>query len=112
MKKIYLFLSAVGFFVPASFMLAYTKENPDNFMFIMDIDKTMGFMFGNYGSASLSSDLLVVMAVFGIWVFMESRKLGIKYSWIFIISPFVVGLSGPFPLFLYFRERVIERNHG
>ena len=105
MQKVYLVFAVFGFLVPAFFTTLYTMEHPDNLLFITNPAKTVEQTFANYASAAFTTDLLWVFVVFCTWVIVESRNRGIKHSWVFVLLAFLFGVSGPFPLFLYFRER-------
>jgi hypothetical protein len=104
MRKLYLALAVLGFLIPLFFTAAYTLENPDNFLFIMNPAKTFALTFGTYGNAAFSADLAWVMLVFFVWLTAEARRRGMAHPWVYIALTLLVGMSGPFPLFLYFRE--------
>ncbi len=59
---------------------------------------------------SINADISVVAITFLIWMVHESRKLKIKYWWLFIPLTLLVALAFSFPLFLMFRERSIRKN--
>lgn len=82
MKRLYGAMAAIGFAVPAFFTYAYTRENPDNLLFIMNPAKTIELLFGSYGHAAFSADFLWVLMVFFVWVVRESQLHGIRHSWI------------------------------
>jgi len=63
----------------------------------------------NNASASISNDLLVVVAAFLIWSFFEARKLGMKNWWVYLVLTFGVAIAFSFPLFLLFRERRLAK---
>lgn len=67
----------------------------------------------NHASASISNDILVVVVVFLVWSFVESRRLAMPYWWLYAVLTFVVAIAFALPLFLLNRERKIaqlERN--
>jgi Protein of unknown function DUF2834 len=49
-----------------------------------------------------------VLIVFFVWVVRDSQLHGMRHSWVHILLACLFGLSGPFPLFLYVRERTLE----
>ena len=59
----------------------------------------------NAASASISNDLLVVVAVFFIWSFVEARRLSMRFWWCYPVLTFTVAIAFALPLFLLFRER-------
>jgi len=59
----------------------------------------------NYASASISNDILVVVAVFFVWSFFEARRLSMSYWWLYVVLTFGIAIAFAFPLFLLNRER-------
>lgn len=59
----------------------------------------------NYASASISNDILVVVAVFFVWSFFEARRLSMSYWWVYVVLTFGIAIAFAFPLFLLNRER-------
>jgi len=59
----------------------------------------------NNASTSISNDLLVVVFTFLFWSFFESRKLGMKHWWAYLVFTFVIAAACTIPLFLLMRER-------
>jgi hypothetical protein len=54
---------------------------------------------------SATTDLFVVATAASVFIFFESRRLKIKYAWLFILGSFVTAIAFTFPLFLAMRER-------
>lgn len=102
---LYLVLTIIGFAITAVMAPMYSMENPDNLLFITNPKKTVELMFSDWGTAAISADLLWVFLVFSIWVVLEGRARGMKRPWAYVGLAALFGLSGPFPLFLYMRER-------
>ncbi|HEY3430309.1 MAG TPA: DUF2834 domain-containing protein, partial [Cyclobacteriaceae bacterium] len=65
--------------------------------------------FGNRIAAAFVTDLLFVVLVALIWIVMESKRLKMKNSWVYVVLTLLFGLAGPLPLFLYQREKVLEK---
>lgn len=107
MQKLYLILAAVGFAIPMA-LLPATLAN-DNLFLIAKPAETVELLFANYVSSAFSADLLWVFVVFCVWVVIESRKLNLSRPWLFVALAFLFGVSGPLPLFLYYRERAAFR---
>lgn len=65
------------------------------------------FVKGGYvngAAASLTNDLLLLgLAVF-ILMFVEARRLRIRFVWVYVILSFLVAMSVAFPLFLIARQ--------
>ncbi len=108
MTQLYLVLTILGFAITAVMAPMYSLENPDNVLFITNPKKTIELMFGDSGTAAISADLLWVFLVFCVWVMWEGRAREMKRPWAYVVLAALFGLSGPFPLFLYMRERKLE----
>ena len=61
-------------------------------------------VFANPAAASIGYDLLFLLAAVLVWMFAESRRLGIRFVWIYVVLSFVIAISVTFPLFLVARE--------
>lgn len=69
----------------------------------------------NHASASITNDLLVVVAAFLIWSYVEARRLQMSHWWLYLILTFIVAIAFTLPLFLLNRERRLAemaRNAG
>ncbi len=68
--------------------------------------------FADWGSTpavlSATTDLLVAASAASIFMFYESKRLNIKYGWLFILGSFITAIAFTFPLFLAVRERKIS----
>lgn len=105
MRKLYLLLAFVGFAIPL-YLLPEALRN-GNFLLVANPAETLRLIFANYASAAFAADLLWVFGVFCIWVVAESRRCDLEHSWVFVALAFLFGVSGPLPLFLYYRERTL-----
>ena len=103
-KSLYLLLVIIGSVAPWSFILKFVSEN--GFSIGLLIQKE----FDNYAAAAFGTDLLISALVFLCFSFFELKRLGLSRSrlLIYIAATFGVGLSCSLPLFLYFREGVLE----
>jgi hypothetical protein len=108
MKTLYLFLAIVGFIAP-NVLVFYESVETGNILLWLDPQATMNGMFGNRIAAAFVTDLLCVVLVALIWIIVESRKVGMKNSWMYVVLTLLFGLAGPLPLFLYQREKVLEQ---
>jgi hypothetical protein len=101
-KNIYLALSILGLTGPYAVLFwMYSIHEP--------IANIINFLFWNSYSAMFTVDLLISVIVFWFFMIHEARKLTMKNWWIYILATLTVGLSFALPLFLYFRERQIEK---
>lgn len=58
--------------------------------------------------SSLTVDLLVVAVAGCILIVVESRRLGMKRAWLYIVLSGITAFAFTFPLFLAMRERMLE----
>ncbi len=64
--------------------------------------------FANPAASSVSADISVACAAFFVWLFVESRRTGVKRPWIYMALTLIVSLAFAFPLFLLARYRAME----
>jgi hypothetical protein len=102
-KYLYVILCFFGFLLPYSQLIPILLEG--NFSFQMMIDQ----LFINRISTLFALDLFVTATVFLVFAAYESFKFKIKHLWLPFVATIVVGASLGFPLFLYLRERNLEK---
>lgn len=107
-KSLYLFLCVFGAVLPYSLFVPFLLENG------LDFRRILEEMFANRISGSFALDVIVSSIVFWVFVFVEGKRAGVTNLWAPIAANIVVGLSLGLPLFLYLRERRLERgtDHG
>ena len=108
MKKLYLLLAIIGYIVPNALMLIESVENK-NILLWTKPDETVTALFINRISTIFAIDLLYAVAVFFIWAMVEGKRLGMPKPWKYIILTLLFGLAGTFPLFLWAREKQLEK---
>ncbi len=103
-KSLYFLLAIIGSVAPWSLIVKFFIQN--GFSITSLIEKE----FANYAAAAFGTDLLISALVFLCFSFFELKRLGLSRSrlLIYIAATFGVGLSCSLPLFLYFREGVLE----
>ena len=106
MKTIYLLLSVVGFIIPTIFVTIESIET-GNILLYANPAATINGMFANRISTIFMIDLLMVVMVFFIWSYSESKKHGVKRIGLVWLLTMLFGLAGGFPLFLYLKERTV-----
>lgn len=94
----YLFLSIIGLFGTWYFNLISIKIGSD---FIADWTSTPAV-------SSAAVDLIVTASAASVFIFFESKRLKIKYGWLFIVGSFITAIAFTFPLFLAIRERKLK----
>lgn len=67
---------------------------------------------GGPSISSLTTDLLVVAVAAVIFMVVESRRLGMKRLWLYLLAIPLLALAFAFPLFLAFRERALSARGG
>ena len=108
MKKVYALLAIAGFIVP-NILVFYESVETGNILLWLDPAATINGMFGNRIAAAFIIDLLCVVLVALVWIVIESKRLNMKNSWIYIVLTLLFGLAGPLPLFLYQREKALGK---
>jgi len=63
----------------------------------------------NQAAAAVTNDIMVVVVMFLFWSFIEARRLGMKHWWVYLLLTFTIALAVSFPLFMYQRERAMQR---
>ncbi|MGB6302067.1 MAG: DUF2834 domain-containing protein [Rivularia sp. (in: cyanobacteria)] len=104
-KSLYLLLVIIGSIAPWSLLLKFIIHN--GFSVSLLIEKA----FANYSSTVFVIDLLICIVTFLCFSFIELKRLGLSSNrlLIYIAATFGIGLSCSLPLFLYFREKVLEK---
>ena len=104
MKKLYLLLAIIGFFLPLwhfiSWLLEFGVDVPLMFHMIAE-DKLSLFAW---------LDVIVSAVVLVVFVLYEGRKQSIPRLWVPITATLCVGVSFGLPLFLFLRERHLEKS--
>src|SRR4051794_2688491 len=61
--------------------------------------------FATRASASITIDLLLFFCAAAVFMVLESRRLGIRWVWAYVVLGVLIAISVTFPLFLIARER-------
>ena len=62
----------------------------------------------NPASRSITVDIALLLLSVAILMVIESRRVGVKYVWAYILAGFLIAISVAFPLFLLARELRLE----
>lgn len=108
MRSLYALLAVVGFIVPNVLVFQESIET-GNILLWLDPAATLSGMFGNRIAAAFVTDLLCIVLVALVWIVIESKRLNMKNSWVYIVLTLLFGLAGPLPLFLYQREKALGK---
>ncbi len=98
MKTFYLVAAIIGAIVPYATYFGYLVQVPGS-------SSALSLAWGNPIAAATLADFSISCLVFWPFVFIESRRLAIRYWWFFVAANIVIGLSFALPAFLYMRER-------
>jgi len=66
----------------------------------------------NPASTFLAVDILFLAIAVEIWMVVESRRINMKFVWLYIIIATFVGISFAVPLYLAMREKQLAANNG
>ena len=103
--RIYFALSLVGFVATWIFNFRFMQQTG----FTFDAPEFIRQGFANNASSSLAADIGVAFFAFAVFVAAESRRLGMRHGWLYILLGLGVATAFAFPLFLGMRERHLAR---
>jgi hypothetical protein len=98
MKRMYFILAFFGFVIPYYFFIRFlltAGADPvemGNQLFASDI------------STFFAVDLFIAAVVFLIFSYFNSRKLGMRKWWVYLLATLIIGPSFSIPLYLGIRE--------
>jgi hypothetical protein len=78
----------------------------------LDFPLLLRELFSTRVSRFFALDVIVSAIVLVTFVFSEGRRLNLSHMWLPIIATLFVGVSLGFPLFLYIRQRELDRLSG
>lgn len=58
--------------------------------------------------SSATTDLLIAASAASIFIFIEGKRLSMKYWWLYILGSFITAIAFTFPLFLANRQRKLK----
>jgi hypothetical protein len=103
-RVLYLFLAIAGVMMTWYYNLQFMQESGGSF----DLAEFMAASSSNAASQSLSWDLAIACLAGLLWIFYESKRLGMRFFWVYIILAFSVAYAFAFPLFLFVRQGKLE----
>jgi len=104
LRHLYLLFCLLGLVLPYSQFVSWIVEHHGLNMSIFLRD-----LFANRISAFFALDVIVSAVVLISFVQTEGNRLRMKTLWLPIIGTLLVGVSFGFPLFLYQRQRELDR---
>lgn len=84
--------------------LKFISESGGSF----DVSEFIAASSSNAASQSLSWDLAIACITGLCWIFFESKRLGLRFFWIYFILAFGVAFAFAFPLFLFMRQGKLD----
>jgi uncharacterized membrane protein len=72
---------------------------------VMNQEDYLGAWFGSAVDWVLSADLTIVAIAVVVFMITESRRIGMKRVWLYILLAGVTAMAFTFPLFMAMRER-------
>jgi hypothetical protein len=103
-RMLYLLLALVGVTTTWYYNLQFMQESGGMF----DIGAFLAATSGNAASRSLSWDLAIACIAGLLWIYFESRRLGLRFFWVYILLAFGVAWAFAFPLFLFMRQGKLD----
>ena len=105
-RILYLILTIAGIVMTWHYNLQFMSESQGSF----DIAAFIAASSSNAASKSISWDLAIACIAGLCWIFFESKRLGLRYSWVYIFLAFGIAFAFAFPLFLFLRQGRLERD--
>ena len=103
-RILYLILAIAGIVMTWYYNLQFMNESQGDF----DIAAFIAAGSTNAAAKSLSWDLAIACIAGLCWIFFESRRLGMRFFWIYIPLAFGIAWAFAFPLFLFVRQGKLE----
>ena len=103
-RVLYLVLTIVGLVMTWKYNLQFISESGGAF----DLAKFMADSSTNAASQSLSWDLAIACFAGLLWIYFESKRLGMRFFWAYILLAFGIAYAFAFPLFLFIRQGRLE----
>jgi len=66
-------------------------------------------LFANRISSFFGTDLIITSIVLWVFIGWEGTRLKMNYLWVYVASNLLVGVSLALPLFLFMRQRQLEK---
>jgi hypothetical protein len=101
LKTAYLVLCVLGAALPLWQLAPWVAANG------LDVPLLFRQLFANHVSAFFGVDVMVSAVVLAVFVWAEGSR--VRLRWLAVVATLAVGVSLGFPLFLYMRERELER---
>jgi hypothetical protein len=104
-RIIYLLLAIAGLGMTWYYNLQFIADSGGSF----DVAEFMAAGATNAAAKSLSWDLAIACITGLTWIYFESRRMGLRFFWVYIVLAFSVAFAFAFPLFLFIRQGKLEQ---
>jgi len=104
-RVIYLLLAIFGLVMTWYYNLQFIADAGGSF----DVGDFIAAGAVNPAARSLSWDLAIACVTGLTWIYFESRRMGLRFFWVYIILSFTVAFAFAFPLFLFVRQGRLEK---
>jgi apolipoprotein N-acyltransferase len=101
-RIIYLSLAILGLVVPWYYNLQFFG-NAGLIDFVNESS-------ANLAAKSISVDLFIATVAGSTWMYAESKRVGVRFVWLYILLGILVAFAFAFPLFLFMRETELEKS--
>jgi len=98
-RILYLALALAGLVLPWYYNLQYMEQGGS-----LNFTDFMAAAAVNPAAQSLSWDLTIACVAGLLWIFFESKRLGLRFFWLYIVLALAVAYAFAFPLFLFMRQ--------
>ena len=106
LKTTYLFLCVLGAVLPLWQLTPWLAANG------LDVPLLFRQLFADRVGAFFGLDVIVSAVVLAVFVGAEGSRVRVPWRWLALLATLAVGVSLGLPLFLYMRERVLERGRA
>jgi hypothetical protein len=103
-RILYLVLALAGLVTTWYYNLQFIAESGGSF----DIAAFIAASSTTPAAQSLSWDLTIACVAGLLWIYFESKRLGLRHFWIYIILAFCIAYAFAFPLFLFVRQGKLD----
>ena len=104
-QVIYLGLAVIGGFATWYFNIQFILQSGGSFGIIDFINGGMA----NAASSSLTVDVFIAATAGFTWIIVESKKIGMQKPWLYVVLGCFIAFAFAFPLFLFMRERHLQK---
>ena len=101
---VYGIFAAAGAIVPWYFNIRHMRESGE--LLTPQVWLAGGFI--NSPTGSITTDFLIGTTPVLVWMVVEARRLGMRRSWLYVVTTFLVAFAFACPLFLLMREARLQ----